>query len=228
MAGSQAEHIMTLPARHCKKTSENRSGAAAAIAAQPVWANGSSQRDLGQALLGSRPRYSTEPSRRTAHGSSGTLRGPRAGFASSSPGKNAIVAFFPTRQVRSKLFTARKITTYVAILGSHRAIHAVQGILPRTARGSILNGRYRQRPEDLTSRTNRIAFVHGVFRFAAVGVEQIWKNCEIGVRPAARAGIDPGALNWRRSCPLFTDASQSNAAARLLLHQAFSIPANIH
>ena len=38
---------------------------------------------------------------------------------SSSPLKNAVVAFFNLAKCAAKLRTARKITTYVAILPSH-------------------------------------------------------------------------------------------------------------
>ena len=53
----------------------------------------------------------------------------------SSPGKNAIVAFFPLAQLAAKLLAAPEIATCVAILRSHPAINAAQGILPRAARG---------------------------------------------------------------------------------------------
>src|SRR5664279_2740834 len=46
---------------------------------------------------------------------------------------NAFVAFFPLAKLAANLLAARKITTYVIILGSHPAIHAAQGILPRAA-----------------------------------------------------------------------------------------------
>src|SRR5580704_756170 len=53
-------------------------------------------------------------------------------------GKNTILAFFPLAKFAAKLLTARKITTYVAILGSHRAIHAGSGILPRPVTPAVV------------------------------------------------------------------------------------------
>ena len=50
---------------------------------------------------------------------------------SNSLGKYSILESFPLAKFAAKLLTARKIATYVAILGSHPAIRAAKGILPQ-------------------------------------------------------------------------------------------------
>jgi hypothetical protein len=47
--------------------------------------------------------------------------------------KNAVVAFFNLAKCGAKLRTARKITTYVAILASHPCDDAARRILQRAA-----------------------------------------------------------------------------------------------
>ncbi len=59
-----------------------------------------------------------------------------------SPGKNSLLEFFPLAKFAAKLLTARKIATYVAILGSHPAIHAAQGILPRLLSAGKVHGKH--------------------------------------------------------------------------------------
>ena len=48
----------------------------------------------------------------------------------SSPGKNAVVAFFPVAKLAAKLLAAPKIATCVAILRSHPAINAAGEYFP--------------------------------------------------------------------------------------------------
>src|SRR5260221_111727 len=48
---------------------------------------------------------------------------------SSSPGKTAVVAFFPLAKLAAKLLAARRITTGVGFWGSHPEIDAARRIL---------------------------------------------------------------------------------------------------